>query len=520
MADAFPGHGVSSLVAQESQFVAFPCFTNMQIVDGLSSGWQPGADQAFSSYAGAPCMMASDMVFGMAIAGRDFVEVTGTPGQHRNCCGMSHTAWAEASQQWRSTWEETLDFEFEGDNMTTPSGRHSRRRRRRARGHHELTGKGPHRAAGDGEDGDRPVPAVFCDQDFPPLSAARLPAARAVGERKGHSAEDDLVMVAHRCGSSGEETTSTEGVWSQETTSLEDHGARPLDIAMAGLRGAVALLDSADMCNEALARLAPGSPDNQRILDWVSPCAHKLALAQGSCRVVQRLLEVASASGRDELAERLSPWTVELYESPHGNHVLTKLIEVMPSSSLRPIVERIEEKGGLAVARHQFGCRVLERLIEHCTEKEMGRLNDSFVESAEPLCRHQYGNFVVQHLIEHGASHRGAEVLQRLLPTIAQLAMHRTASHVAQTALTYAGDEGQRAIAAGLLGAAAPHSLLDVAASRYGSYVVEDLHGLRCPGSQAILDEIRRRLVSAGPEQLATVHLQRVMARFGLALAH
>jgi len=505
MADVFYEYPIAAFPLQGCHGVVFPCFVGAQALDSqMPTGWQAAAGQM----SGAVCAAAGDAPFFTAVVGGKCVQVTAAAemqsAQHVHSASPPHATWVETPQQGHMHREQSRDFELKDGSVP---GRRVRRRRRGNRGRQVV------RAAS--------VTLGFPEENFAPLcrTGSGEPGCMVSGGSacQQSAEEEDFGAPVERCGSSGEETACTDA-----SSAQDQHSSEPfvLDAAMAAPKAATALIDSPDLCAEALARLAPGSPDNQRILDWVRPCAHKLAMAPGSCRVIQRLLEVVGGSGRDALAERLSPWTVELYESPHGNHVLTKLIEVMPSSSLRPIVERIEEKGGLAVARHQFGCRVLERLIEHCTEKEMGRLNDSFVESAEPLCRHQYGNFVVQHLIEHGASHRGAEVLQRLLPTIAQLAMHRTASHVAQTALTYAGDEGQRAIAAGLLGAAAPHSLLDVAASRYGSYVVEDLHGLRCPGSQAILDEIRRRLVSAGPEQLATVHLQRVMARFGLALAH
>lgn len=64
------------------------------------------------------------------------------------------------------------------------------------------------------------------------------------------------------------------------------------------------------------------------VLQWILPCVRELALAQCSCRVVQRLLEVVGGPGHDKLVKLLSPCTVELYESPHGNHVVTKLVEV------------------------------------------------------------------------------------------------------------------------------------------------------------------------------------------------
>merc|ERR1712070_588730 len=168
------------------------------------------------------------------------------------------------------------------------------------------------------------------------------------------------------------------------------------------------------------------------------------------------------------------PHIPDLVHSPHGNHVVAKMVEIMPPGAVGFVIESIQ-KNPAEMARHRFGCRILERLVEHCSEKQMSSVFDTVVSQAEPLCRHPYGNFVVSHLLEHGSSIRRVRILDQLLPTLPQLAMHRTASHVVQKAIDHCDEDCKRRLVERLLHAQSPNSFVDIACSRYGSFVVEDL---------------------------------------------
>eukprot|EP00443_Scrippsiella_acuminata_P002722 CAMPEP_0115237786 /NCGR_PEP_ID=MMETSP0270-20121206/36541_1 /TAXON_ID=71861 /ORGANISM="Scrippsiella trochoidea, Strain CCMP3099" /LENGTH=542 /DNA_ID=CAMNT_0002652681 /DNA_START=76 /DNA_END=1704 /DNA_ORIENTATION=- len=274
--------------------------------------------------------------------------------------------------------------------------------------------------------------------------------------------------------------------------------------------------ESEKLCTEFIQILGQcGAEKEDAIVEWVAQDLLELALSQFGCRLVQKLLDMLGSASRERLVVKLAPSTVSLYESPNGNHVLTKVIQVMPSAALTTIIEQVECKGYWEVARHSFGCRVLERLIEHCKEDQMRGLIDRLVGSAEELCRHKFGNFVIQHLLEHGEEHRRAAVVERLLPRIAYLSMHRTACHVVQRALNYGGAEGQMAIVRALLNAQGSNNLAVVAASRYGSYVVEELAHLRCTW---VVDEVRRHLTDAPLHLRSCVAFKRVATAYGHSL--
>eukprot|EP00747_Dinoflagellata_sp_TGD_P166700 gnl/TRDRNA2_/TRDRNA2_189901_c0_seq1.p1 gnl/TRDRNA2_/TRDRNA2_189901_c0~~gnl/TRDRNA2_/TRDRNA2_189901_c0_seq1.p1 ORF type:complete len:579 (+),score=117.25 gnl/TRDRNA2_/TRDRNA2_189901_c0_seq1:242-1738(+) len=275
------------------------------------------------------------------------------------------------------------------------------------------------------------------------------------------------------------------------------------------------LAEDDEKSKEIIARLEDGSRlERKAVLLWLRPALRDLALSRCGCRVVQKALDVAGGPDRDRLVAELQPHVVELYESLHGNHVLAKIVEVMPSGSVGFVVRELLGRAML-VAKHRFGCRVLERLIEHCSEPQIAALVDEIVSEAETLCRHPYGNFVIQHLLEHGAPDCRASIVRRMLPFASMLSMHRTASHVIQRALDYSDEDGQRQIVETLLcSKESGFTIVDVASSRYGSFVVEQIASVR-----SSFAELRSRLLEGISQLSRSQFSKRVIDRYGLQAA-
>merc|ERR550525_2330495 len=95
------------------------------------------------------------------------------------------------------------------------------------------------------------------------------------------------------------------------------------------------------------------------------------------------------------------------------------------------------------------------------------------------LSRHLYGNFVMQHLLEQGSPTRRKSILNQLLPVLPYLAMHRTASHVVQSALAHSDQENLHQLINALLCGQSPNSFIEIARSHYGSFVIYQLVDLR-----------------------------------------
>lgn len=264
-------------------------------------------------------------------------------------------------------------------------------------------------------------------------------------------------------------------------------------------------------CERLIADLEPPADAGRalEVLNWVVSVAGLLALTQFGSRVVQKAIAVASAQQHEAFAESLLPASKELYTNPHGNHVLAKLMEVLPCTRLSCIAYSI---GGQAttVARHQFGSRILERLIEHCDEEHIGFLLDELLEELEALARHPFGNFVVQRIFERCTPARKHRCVEGLLPHVLQHATHKTASNVVQRMLQNVELSWQAAMADAFLAGEGSTSLEAIAATRYGSFVVHQLVDRLHPR----IDSVKARVKAAHPQLQESEYSQKNIVDF------
>merc|ERR550537_1364055 len=257
---------------------------------------------------------------------------------------------------------------------------------------------------------------------------------------------------------------------------------------------------NSDLAIEATERLESGTREEKgELLQWIMPATLDLALSASGCRVVQAAVEVAGGEHRSLMTNYMHGHVAELLDSPHGNHVLQKCIEVLPPDTVQFVLNELcaFPDHGLSIARHRFGCRILERLFEHCPAEQTRPLAEGVIENAYVLCRHPFGNYVVQHVLEYGTFNQRNAVVEALLQGgVMQLAMHRVASNVIERALVECTAEGRRALVEQLV--AEPSATLTMASSRYGSFIAQRL--LELPSSPQ-RDEVWQQL-SEGLETL------------------
>ncbi len=55
-----------------------------------------------------------------------------------------------------------------------------------------------------------------------------------------------------------------------------------------------------------------------------------------------------------------------------------------------------------SLSTHPYGCRVIQRILEHCTEEQTTPILEELHRSADLLLQDQYGNYVIQHILEKG----------------------------------------------------------------------------------------------------------------------
>uniref|UniRef100_A0A8C7TSV2 Pumilio homolog 1 n=1 Tax=Oncorhynchus mykiss TaxID=8022 RepID=A0A8C7TSV2_ONCMY len=92
-----------------------------------------------------------------------------------------------------------------------------------------------------------------------------------------------------------------------------------------------------------------------------------LALQMYGCRVIQKALEFIPSDQQviSEMVRELDGHVLKCVKDQNGNHVVQKCIECVQPHALHFIIDAF--KGQVfALSTHPYGCRVIQRILEHC----------------------------------------------------------------------------------------------------------------------------------------------------------
>ena len=102
-----------------------------------------------------------------------------------------------------------------------------------------------------------------------------------------------------------------------------------------------------------------------------------------------------SLTSQLEVVQELDGHVLKCVKDQNGNHVVQKCIECVDPVGLQFIVEAFRSQV-YSLSTHPYGCRVIQRILEHCTVDQTKPLLDELHEHTEPLVQDQYGNYVIQ----------------------------------------------------------------------------------------------------------------------------
>jgi pumilio RNA-binding family len=145
----------------------------------------------------------------------------------------------------------------------------------------------------------------------------------------------------------------------------------------------------------------------------------------------------------------------------NGNHVIQKCIEVMSAKATKAQLNGNESESKFfegqidfiiddvlnnvrSLACHPYGCRVLQRILEHCPEPKKSRALDQIKNHHKALLDDQFGNYVIQHVLQYGRSTDRDSLLDIIVASsLLILARQKFASNVLEKLLKY-GNSDQR----------------------------------------------------------------------------
>lgn len=162
----------------------------------------------------------------------------------------------------------------------------------------------------------------------------------------------------------------------------------------------------------------------------------------------------------------------------------------MPHEAIDFIVSAIVEtpRAVSDLCVHTYGCRVIQRILENCSEAQTRLILDGILLDIHNLTLDQFGNYVIQHILEHG---RNVEDKNRIVKSIKgkviELSNHKFASNVVEKCLQHGSEKDRKEIIDEFLestnyegseeinigGQQLSGALYTMMKDRYGNYVIQ-----------------------------------------------
>jgi len=127
----------------------------------------------------------------------------------------------------------------------------------------------------------------------------------------------------------------------------------------------------------------------RQIAEKLSHEAASLSNDVYGCGVIE--LTLLNRVGRELIVEGLKDHVVECSMHPHGNHVIQRLVEVLPPPSLGFMVHALCDYGVKRVSRDKFGCRVIQSLLQCSSSEIIAPILDELQKCSDDLLAHQPG---------------------------------------------------------------------------------------------------------------------------------
>lgn len=244
----------------------------------------------------------------------------------------------------------------------------------------------------------------------------------------------------------------------------------------------------------------------------------RLSFTPSGCRAVQRALETADRRTAARLATELAGSVLQATRSPFGNYVVQMILTVLTLGEV-PFLPAELWQGGADLARHEYGCRVLCRLLKyHSAHADAARVVDEVLSQTEVLLHHRYGHHVVECCLEHGQPYQRQRVVEALKQSLSWYVHDKNAVHVVVKALSSVGAD-QEALTQQLLAELqSPEDWVQLVSTVPGNMVGRAL--LENFGSEGV-HKIAALRALAGQQQPATTKTGRSFCnRLKTALAH
>lgn len=82
------------------------------------------------------------------------------------------------------------------------------------------------------------------------------------------------------------------------------------------------------------------------------------------------------------------------------------------------------------LSTHSYGCRVIQRILEHCPPEQTAPILEELHHNTDRLVCDSYGNYVVQHVLEHGLPEDKSKIIATVRGKVLSLSQHKYARYI------------------------------------------------------------------------------------------
>uniref|UniRef100_A0A8C9FH87 Pumilio homolog 1 n=1 Tax=Pavo cristatus TaxID=9049 RepID=A0A8C9FH87_PAVCR len=243
--------------------------------------------------------------------------------------------------------------------------------------------------------------------------------------------------------------------------------------------------------------------ERQLVFNEILQAAYQLMVDVFGNYVIQKFFEFGSLEQKLALAERIRGHVLSLALQMYGCRVIQKALEFIPPDQQVIVsfnfnflldVERFLLFGDMnsqvfALSTHPYGCRVIQRILEHCLPEQTLPILEELHQHTEQLVQDQYGNYVIQHVLEHGRPEDKSKIVAEIRGNVLVLSQHKFASNVVEKCVTHAS-RTERAMLIDEVCTMndGPHSALyTMMKDQYANYVVQKMIDVAEPAQRKIV---------------------------------
>ena len=220
------------------------------------------------------------------------------------------------------------------------------------------------------------------------------------------------------------------------------------------------------------------------LMSYITHDVISLSLHMYGCRVIQKALECGTVDIQWRIMSEIQGYVLHLIQDQNGNHVIQKILQIVPWTNRHEYVQNISSSRGLFVleamvhsvvllSSHPYGCRVVQRAWEQVNVEWKELLWTEIFNGWFSLVHDQYGNYVIQYVLENGSYEHRCHLIDVIIPHTGVLSQHKFASNVVEKALLF-GNKKQRSAMIHVV-ISNETTLQRMMKDQFGNYVVQKL---------------------------------------------